>query len=41
MLALHRHHRHHRLKILGGCCGTDDRYLRARVADRSEDTGCL
>ena len=23
---------HHGVKILGGCCGTDDSYLRALVA---------
>jgi homocysteine S-methyltransferase len=38
MLALHRQHG---VKILGGCCGTDDRYLRALVADRMEPEGCL
>jgi methionine synthase I (cobalamin-dependent) len=24
--------RHHGVKILGGCCGTDDNYLRGLVA---------
>ncbi len=27
--AMARLHKHHGVKVLGGCCGTDDRYLRA------------